>query len=123
MADYDYRDYPRETIPKYTSADDIVLPGPTAPYYDNTRTQILREAEKVLNGPRQEEYGPPSVNFQRIADRWKVTFPERNWTAADVALALIDVKMGRATQGYTYDTAVDIAGYAGLWGELEEEEG
>lgn len=123
MADYDCRDYPRETIPKYTSADDIVLPGPTTPYYDNTRTQILREAEKVLNGPRQEEYGPPSVNFQRIADRWKVTFPERNWTAADVALALIDVKMGRATQGYTHDTAVDIAGYAGLWGELEEEEG
>lgn len=31
---------------------------------------ILLEAEEVVNGPRAIHYGPPTVNFQRIAALW-----------------------------------------------------
>lgn len=84
------------------------------------RSQVLTEAEALVNGDRQADYGPPEVNFQRIATMWQVLFPERQWTPADAALAMAAVKLARAVQSPKRDTAVDLAGYAALWAELTE---
>lgn len=85
------------------------------------RSAILKDADALITGPRQEEYGSPSVNFQRIADMWVILFPEREWTPGDVARAMAAVKLARSAQSFSRDTAVDLAGYAAIYGELEAE--
>lgn len=84
------------------------------------RSKVLSEADALINGDRQQEYGTPQVNFQRIADLWNVLIPGHTWTTGDVALAMLGVKLARAAQGYKRDTYVDIAGYAALAVELNE---
>lgn len=101
---------------------DETLLGVVLPRTPHVREEILNEAGDIIVGDRQKEYGPPSVNFQRIADIWNVLFPEREWTPADVALAMIGLKLGRTPEGYKRDTAVDLAGYAALYAELSEDD-
>ena len=72
---------------------------------------ILEEAERIVNGPRHEEYGGVRESFERIAAKWSVTFGVPI-TAEQVALAMIDLKTVRALQGFHRDSFVDIAGYA-----------
>lgn len=90
----------------------VVLPEPI-------RVAVLKEAASLVTGDRQEEYGPPEVNFQRIADIWKILLGVE-FTPSQVALAMMGLKMARAAQGYKRDTMVDLAGYASLVVELEE---
>jgi hypothetical protein len=84
------------------------------------RSKVLAEANSLINGARQSEYGTPQVNFQRIANLWNVLIPGHDWKPGDVALAMLGLKMARAAQGYKRDTYVDIAGYAALAVELNE---
>lgn len=93
--------------------------GPVQP----TRTPreiALEEAASLIVGDREKDYGPPEVNFQRIADILNIILPGKNFSAPDVALAMIGLKIARAAQGYKRDTYVDIAGYAALYIELSE---
>lgn len=88
------------------------------------RSKILQEANDIINGERQAQYGPPEVNFKRIADLWNIQFPEYAridpWTPEKVAFALLGLKVARHIQGYKEDTCVDLAGYAALIAELSE---
>lgn len=84
------------------------------------RQQILNEAASLIVGDREQDYGAPEDNFQRIADIWNVLFPEVEFTPAKVALAMLALKLARTPQGYKHDTAVDAAGYAALYAELSE---
>lgn len=84
------------------------------------REIALEEAASLIVGDREQDYGPPEVNFQRIADILNIILPGKNFSAPDVALAMIGLKIARAAQGYKRDTYVDIAGYAALYIELSE---
>lgn len=80
---------------------------------------ITEEADGLIRGARQKEYGPPVVNFQRIADGWMAYLLKRDLeedplTPHDVANLMIILKAVRSSEGYKRDTAVDIAGYAAL---------
>jgi len=86
---------------------------------DPARVIALREAAQLITGDRQQEYGPPEVNFQRIADVWSVLLG-RKFTPSEVALAMIGLKLARAAEGYKRDTYVDLAGYSALLIELAE---
>jgi hypothetical protein len=88
------------------------------------RLEVLDAAGSAIAGPRQDDYGPPSENFQRIADMWTVILgPQLNGgasiNATDVALMMAAVKLARlvATPSHT-DSWVDLAGYAALGSEL-----
>lgn len=94
----------------------VFIVGPPDP----TRVRVLHEAAELIAGDRDKDYGPPEVNFRRIADIWQVQFPERQWTPADVARAMIGLKLARTPEGHKRDTLVDIAGYAAIGVELEE---
>ncbi len=80
---------------------------------------ILEEASKVVDGPRQDNYGHPKVNFQRIADLWTPVLGNEV-TPAQVVLCLIQLKIARHTHAPKRDNIVDIAGYARCLEMLEE---
>lgn len=81
------------------------------------RSEILREAEGLINGPRQAHYGKPQVNFQRVADRWGMTLGIKiePW---QVCVMMADLKIARLAQGPHRDSFVDGCGYLALGAEL-----
>lgn len=79
---------------------------------------ILLEAHTLINGERQKQYGPPQACFRKIARLWS-TYLEKDITSADVANLMILLKIARQSQGTgSRDSYVDIAGYAGLAGDM-----
>ena len=80
---------------------------------------ILDEASSVVDGPRQDNYGHPKVNFQRIADLWSVVFG-RPVTPHEVCMCLIQLKIARHVHAPKRDNLVDIAGYARCMEMLDE---
>ena len=104
----------------------------------NKRAEILKTAENLVNGDRAQSYGPPDESFSRIAELWNAMgfrivsnstgmvdtdahpiFDERKINATDVAMALIQLKVARLVTSPDHeDSWVDVAGYAGLGGEI-----
>lgn len=104
---------------------DQPLLGVVQPPADPERVQVLREAAALITGDRQADYGPPAVNFQRIADLWTVQAAAvlkdgAKFDPVLVALLLLQLKMARAVQSPKRDTFVDAAGYAALAAELAQ---
>ena len=87
-----------------------------------TREEILDTAKSIVGGERQDQYGNPEDNFERIADLWSVYLNcDVMIQAADVACMMILLKIARiATGAGKDDNWVDIAGYAACGGELFE---
>lgn len=76
-----------------------------------SQESILLEAERLTDGDRQAQYGPPEQDFSRTAAMWNALF---GWTATarDVAMAMICLKLSRQTHQNKRDNWTDIAGYA-----------
>lgn len=76
---------------------------------------VLQEAQAAVYGPRQDAYGSPRVNQQRIADMWTVIFG-RKVTYQQVIQCMIAVKLCRLINSPDHrDSYTDIAGYAAVW--------
>lgn len=92
----------------------------------NKRGELLTEAERIVNGARNVQYGDPNADFQCTADLWnlyigRVTARQHEgntWALpvlapADVAVMMILLKVSRI--GWSPEKAdhwLDIAGYA-----------
>lgn len=76
---------------------------------------ILQEAESLINGPRQDEYGPPDDSFRRIASLWS-DYLNFAIGPRDVAVMMVLLKLCRLKYSCysNLDSAVDAAGYIGL---------
>lgn len=85
----------------------------------NKRTEILETAAALINGDRQEEYGPPQENFNRIALGWEVILGTEV-SAEQVALCMAWLKIARLSGGGSSgdDSFIDGAAYLALAGEL-----
>jgi hypothetical protein len=87
------------------------------------RYQALAAAEAAVKD-REGSYGPPQENFERIAAIWNVVLAgklgkEHEISAADVAMMMIGYKLARLVESPDHqDSAVDLAGYAALLGEI-----
>lgn len=81
------------------------------------RTEILREAETIVNGHREQEYGTPEDNFGLIARLWS-DYLGTLVSSVDVAMMMTLFKVARVKGGGTADCFVDIAGYAACGGEI-----
>jgi hypothetical protein len=83
-----------------------------------TRTELLNEADRLINGDRNISYGDPNDDFRKTANMWTVyiqsVFNERpHLTAHDVAALLCLLKISRiAWSPEKRDNWVDLAGYA-----------
>lgn len=91
------------------------------------KRNLLVDAAAAISGPRQEDYGDKRQNFAQIAMIWQGLLatklaPDAAITPEDVALLMMGVKMARLAKSPDhYDSAMDIAGYAGCYGTLQQE--
>lgn len=82
------------------------------------RQEILEAATKCVCGEREQDYGSPEDNFNRIATYWS-SHLGMEITAEDVAVMMALLKIARIGTGTaTDDSWVDLAGYAACGGEL-----
>ena len=108
-----------ECLKKYTDAE-----KDKCSKLDNQMGSVLREAEKIINGERQDMYGSPEDSFQFIADLWNSYIHNNCYDSetgaylgiepSDVVQLMILLKIARQANKPKRDNIVDIAGYAGI---------
>ena len=81
------------------------------------RDKYLEQANNLINGQRQEDYGTALENHNRIASLWAV-YIGKEFTPVDVAMMMLLVKVARTMERPKDDSFVDICGYAALAGEM-----
>lgn len=115
-------------IHKATMSVVVQVPEPTPVSEVTPRGATLREAEKLITGDRNKNYGSPTENFDATAALWNIQLghklkPGESFTATDVALLMIQLKMARLkTSPSNRDHYVDIEGYAACGWECQEVE-
>lgn len=70
-----------------------------------------QEAERIVHGPRNTDYGHPMSNDERVASLWRAQFGWQVKTT-DVWQAMVLLKLSRERSKPKRDNRVDIAGYA-----------
>lgn len=81
---------------------------------------ILDRAGAIVEGPRQEKYGPPQLNHTRTALMWEAYLTAREISpkvgqpldAEDVCWLNILQKIARELHSPTVDGLTDVPGYA-----------
>ena len=82
---------------------------------------ILQEAQRLIHGERNKNYGHPRENFSDIAALF-AAYLGREISPIDVANLMVLVKIARVKgTGYHRDSFTDIAGYAGCVERIYEE--
>ena len=85
-------------------------------------SSILTEAENLVQGDRQDNYGDIHTSFGQIAEYWDTYIRRKinetlasganfEITAMDVANLMILLKISRAQNKFDRDSYVDIVGY------------
>lgn len=117
-----------ELAPRCTPADE-----PTN-RQGSPRGSVLLEAKSLIEGDRNNQYGPPTQDFARTAALLNALGYQRvdaedtihDIVASDVALIIAQVKVSRIIHSrHKKDSWVDLAGYAACGFEcaIEEPEG
>lgn len=85
------------------------------------RIKFLNLAEKCICGDRQNQYGAPRQNFEKIASLWSA-YLDIKITAGDVGVLLTLMKVARIHASSKEDNYVDAIGYLALAGEVDDRE-
>jgi hypothetical protein len=87
---------------------------------------VLKEANTIIYGDREQTYGHPSKNLTAIATMWNAYISNTNnrtLTAQDVCAMMVLVKTARLANSPNHrDSVVDICGYAALIERCDEEQ-
>ena len=81
--------------------------------------ELLKEAKKLVEKDRHEDYGDKLLNHQNIAKLWSA-FLDVEISAHDVAICMGLVKIARLKHAHKKDSYLDLAAYAAIAGEIEE---
>ena len=85
------------------------------------RAAVLREAERLICGDRQDAYGPPAESFARVAALWSA-YLGHPVAPHQVAVCMALLKVGRmAYAPGAPDNPTDGCGYLALAAELAAE--
>lgn len=88
---------------------------------------LLAQADVLINGQRQQDYGDKLSNFTQIAMLFsgvlaRKLLPTESISPDDVALLMMQVKIARLAKTRDHkDSIVDIAGYVGCLAKLQNE--
>ena len=86
-----------------------------------TAREYLDKAAKIVQGQRQFDYGNKYENHENISKLWSA-YLGYEVSPHDVAICMLLVKVARLKHRKTEDCYVDMAGYAAIAGEIQEEE-
>lgn len=80
---------------------------------------VLEEANKIIYGDREETYGNPSKNLDRIAAQWSLYIYQKyglivGLNCEDVCWMMTDLKKARQMNAYKRDNLTDAIGYIAL---------
>ena len=89
---------------------------------EENEQSILAEAEDIVNGNRQSDYGDAAYNFHRIANIVNSMYPQLNINAQQCCAVLMAVKLIREGFRHKRDNLVDLCGYARIMNEIVESE-
>jgi hypothetical protein len=86
---------------------------------------ILQTAIEITSGDRRRDYDKATPNHERIASLWNAYIkarkhPDSEMSPSDVALMMVLLKIARGAYTPTRDTAVDIAGYARCFAQINK---
>ena len=91
------------------------------------KIEFLDEVKDIVT-EREGQHGKPAKTHRVIAELWSIYLSEKTGIpvkidAADVAMMLLQAKVGRFISGQSdhMDTVLDIAGYAACAGEIVSE--
>ena len=82
---------------------------------------ITEEAEKIIGGERDADYGDPVENFRRISKIANLLLGEEI-SPRTCCLILISVKFARELYKHKRDNLVDIVGYSIILNLIEDSE-
>ena len=86
------------------------------------KKDYLKEAELLIHGDREAEYGDNLLNHRRIATMWNVILGKKLITPIEpeeVAACMIGLKVARLSEDTKKkDSWVDVVGYGALGGEM-----
>ena len=83
---------------------------------------ILKEADRLVHGPRNSDYGHPFDDYSRVSKIYNA-ITGQHLDASDCALLMIAVKLARIgkhheTNTIHEDSLVDLAGYAWVYAQV-----
>jgi hypothetical protein len=78
-------------------------------------SEILLEAHRLVNGPRQQDYGHPADDYQKVSDIF-YSITGVNLSVSEAILFMVSVKLARLRTNLENDTIhhdslVDALGY------------
>ena len=74
---------------------------------------VLEEAQRLIQGSRQEDYGPPDVDLGRTGRLWGAILGIPDVPPEKVALCMVGLKISREVNRHKRDNLVDGCGYLG----------
>jgi hypothetical protein len=79
----------------------------------------IEEAHKIIYGDREETYGSPATNLNKIADQWGLYLAQKYGVQLalnyeDVCWMMADLKKVRQMNANKQDNLVDAIGYIAL---------
>jgi len=88
-------------------------------------SNVFDEAKEIIHGDREETYGHPAKNLQRIAHQWALYLTTKYGTfipisSEDVCWMMADLKKVRQMNAEKRDNLVDAIGYIGLIERLDD---
>ncbi len=84
------------------------------------RSEVLKTADDLINGDRQNDYGEAADSFKAIGQLWSA-YLGVDVAPHDVAHMMCLLKLARLRNGPHTDSSIDICGYAALGCELSDE--
>lgn len=79
---------------------------------------VLLEAESIVNGDRDVQYGNPLEAFEEYSNILETNFGIK-LTPAEICKVQMAIKLGRLKYKYKRDSIVDLCGYAEILNRLE----
>ena len=86
---------------------------------EENKQSILSEAEEIVNGSRNSDYGDAKESFERVATIASV-MTRKELAPEDCCAVLMAVKLVRESFAHRRDNLVDLCGYAELLNRLKE---
>ena len=80
---------------------------------------VLEEANKIVSGDRNKDYGDAAVDMARVAKMWSVIL-DYEIRPEQVPLCMICVKLSRESHKHKRDNLVDIPGYSEVCSQVHE---